>query len=96
MTRLPLRLVSRDGVASASELQALHEDAIRRRDEHGAPQVTVEALVIVFREGGLVAFEKPENQERLSRLSPPQRDELRRRIKKFNKNVRLSLRSDNS
>src|SRR5262249_2639993 len=57
----------------------------RRRDEHGAPQVTVEALVVVFREGGLAGFERPENQKRLSRFSSAQRDELRRRIKKLNK-----------
>jgi hypothetical protein len=75
------RLVHHHGVAPAGELVVAHDDAIRRRDEHGAPQVTVEALFWAFREGGLAAFDQPANCERLSRLSPEQLVELRRRIK---------------
>ena len=78
-------LVSERGVAPASELQRLVDEAMKRHDEHGAPQVTLEALVVVFRERGLAAFDQPENRERLDRLSVRQLDELHRRIKKIAK-----------
>jgi hypothetical protein len=61
----------------------MQDDAIRRQGEHGAPQVTVDALYWALREGGLVAADRPENRERMSRLSKAQREELRNRLKKW-------------
>jgi hypothetical protein len=75
-----------DGVASAGELQGIYETAIRRRQaEHGAPDVTLEALMWAFRESGgnLSVLKTAPNKERLSRLSARQCAELRNRMKKW-------------
>ena len=79
--RSKLRVVTIDGVASATGLYCDQLEAIERRS--AAPQVTIEALMTAFRAGGLKALDQPENQERLSRLSSAQLDELRARIKKW-------------
>jgi hypothetical protein len=68
-----LRLVRDVGPASPYELQAIHDEAIWRRD----------ALMMAFRTGGLRSLNEPANQERISRLSEAQRDELRERMKRW-------------
>jgi hypothetical protein len=71
------------GVPSAYVLQNYVDAAAERRQQrYGAPPVTLEALIIEFGEGGLAAFEKPANRERLTRLSSAQLDELMRRLEK--------------
>jgi hypothetical protein len=82
-SRPSLRLVRHAGPASPYELQAIQDEAIRRRDEHGAPRVTLDALMAAFRVGGLRALDEPANQERIARLSEAQRDELRERMKRW-------------
>jgi len=49
---------------------------------NGAEQVVIDALFWAYREGGIGALDRPENQERWSRLSLAQRDEQRLRIRK--------------
>jgi hypothetical protein len=55
----------------------------RQQNRRGAPRVTVEAVMCAFRESGCNAavLERPENRERLSRMSQQQRNELRERMK---------------
>jgi len=50
-----------------------------------APQVTLDALLYVFRTQGKAAFNEPANRERLSRLSPRQREQLREIVARNNK-----------
>jgi hypothetical protein len=75
-------LVSQRGVASAGELQRLVDEAMKRHAVRGAPQVTVDALYWAAREYGPSAFDRPENMERLARLSDRQLDELHARLKR--------------
>jgi hypothetical protein len=71
-------LVGEDGVASPAELERLQAGfAKREHEQHGAPQVTYDALVCAYqeakRQGNTKVFEEPANKERLSRLSAKQR-----------------------
>jgi hypothetical protein len=66
------RLVSRDGVASAAELQREQDAMIRRHREHGAPETTVDALMFSLRSRGLAALDEPDTGRRLSELSRSQ------------------------
>jgi hypothetical protein len=67
------RLVSKDGVASASELQRDQDAMMRRhREENGAAELTVDALMFALRSRGVAAFEEPVTQERLGALSKDQ------------------------
>jgi hypothetical protein len=51
--------------------------------EKQAPQVTLQALVIAVRQGGLAALDKSINKQRFSELSPQQKKELRMRLKQM-------------
>jgi transposase len=69
------------GVASATEMQQAYDAAIRRRDaQYGAPEVTVEALVIELRERGDAALKDSHNRQRLAELSTKQVDAVIERL----------------
>jgi hypothetical protein len=75
------RLVSRDGVATAGEMQAFIDEATRRHfEKHGAPQVTVEALVYSLRTHGAKALVDERNQQRLAELSEQQLVDIIKRL----------------
>jgi hypothetical protein len=69
------RLVSQDGVASASDLQR-DQDAWHRKRQQGAPETTVDALMFSLRSRGLEALSEPITQQRLSELSKAQAAEI--------------------
>jgi hypothetical protein len=65
MTMKPtLRIVARDGVASAAELQADYDAALAQRP---TPQATIEAILYCVRARGPAALKEPANIERLRR-----------------------------
>jgi hypothetical protein len=64
MTKPILRIVARDGVASAAELQAVYDAA---RAQRPTSQPTIEAVLYCVRARGLAALKEPANIERLSR-----------------------------
>jgi hypothetical protein len=67
------RLVSEDGVASPSEMQRDQDNAVRRyREQHGAPETTVDAVIFSLRSRGIAALSEPTTKERLSELSKSQ------------------------
>jgi hypothetical protein len=65
------RLVTTDGVASAAELQRLQDKWMRERN-HGAPEVTVDALMFSLRSRGVTALSEPDTKRRLSELNKDQ------------------------
>jgi hypothetical protein len=68
-------------VASAGELQADYEAALRKRQvQYGAPQATVEAVMYELRTYGLAAIAGPNCQRRLANLSNAQLREVIERL----------------
>ena len=67
------RLVAEDGVASPAELQRDQDNALRRyRDQHGAAETTVDALMFSLCQRGVAALSEPTTKQRLSELSKSQ------------------------
>jgi hypothetical protein len=67
------RLVAEDGVASPAEMQRDQENALRRyREQLGAAETTVDALVFSLRERGVDALNETATKERLLSLSKDQ------------------------
>jgi len=81
MTKRPsFRIIARDGVASAAELQADHDAAQARQP---TPQSTVEAILYCVRTRGLAALDEPANIERLLRCDAAARKQIDARIAKI-------------
>jgi hypothetical protein len=84
MTKRDYRLVVEDGVASASELQAFYDAALReQRKLYGAAFTTVEAVMYSLRERGERALAKPDCQRRLFELNEEQLREVAVRLQKL-------------
>jgi hypothetical protein len=67
--------------ASAAELQAMYEDALRRRrEQYGAAPLTVEALMYELRTYGLAALAGENCRRRLSELNDKQLAEVIERL----------------
>jgi hypothetical protein len=67
------RAVSEAGVAPASELQRDQDNWARKRHErHGAPEMTVDAVIFSLRSRGMAALSEPITRQWLSELSRPQ------------------------
>jgi hypothetical protein len=67
------RIVSTDGVASAAELQRDQDAALRKyRQQHGAAETTVDALMYSLRSRGIAALNEADTKRRLLELSKPQ------------------------
>jgi hypothetical protein len=75
-----LRIVARDGVASAEEMQADYERSLERRP---TPQTTIEAILYCVRTRGVEALNEPENIERLSRCDDAAKTQINQRIAKL-------------
>jgi hypothetical protein len=73
MSERDYRLVAEDGVASPAELQRDQDNALRRyRDQHGAAETTVDALMFSLCQRGVAALSEPTTKQRLSELSKSQ------------------------
>jgi hypothetical protein len=71
-------------VASASELQAMYDAALRKqREQFGAAKFTVEAVMYELRTYGIAALAGANCQRRLSELSPDQIRQVISRLMKL-------------
>jgi hypothetical protein len=82
-------------VASASELQAMYDAALRKqRKLYGAAPTTVEALMYSLRSRGTAALSEPNCQRRLSELNERQLYEVAVRLQKLKPNIAPAWGSD--
>lgn len=73
MSERDYRLVSEDGVAPPAELQRFQDNELRkRRQQHGAPETTLDALMFSLLSRGVAALSEPITKQRLSELSKDQ------------------------
>jgi hypothetical protein len=71
------RLVSEVGVASPAELERDQSAMMRKqREQYGAPETTVDAVIFALRSRGMAALNEPITKQRLSELSKPQLAEV--------------------
>jgi hypothetical protein len=77
-------LIRRCSVASAGELQAIYDAAVRRRrKEFGPPRSTVEAVMYELRTHGTEALKHANCQRRLSELTDKQLADVIGRLMKL-------------
>ena len=77
-------IITRRVEPTIEELQRRYDAALKTREAVlGLPQASVEALVFSLKTRGIAAFERADVKDWLSRLNPPQIDEVVARLERL-------------